>query len=191
MKIILGSQSIGRKEVLEKAGYTFEIRVADIDEKAIRSDNHEELPLLIARAKADKLLTIIHEPAILITSEQVVVYNKELREKPESEHQAGEYLRSYGIDPVQTNTAVVVVNTATGKRVEGVDIARVYFKPIPQAVIDELIKERKVMHAAGGFIIEHPLLKPYVERIEGDPDSVTGLPLKLVEELMEKVKDNS
>ena len=29
-----------------------------------------------------------------------------------------------------------------------------------------MVKEGKVMHTAGGFMVENPLLKPYVERIE-------------------------
>lgn len=188
MKIILGSKSAGRRQVLEKAGYKFEVMTADIDEKATRSDDYEKLPLILAHAKADALLEKIKEPAILITSDQVVVCNGELREKPETEEEARRFLESYAMYPAQTNTAVVVTNTVTGKRAEGVDIAKAYFKPIPEAVIDKLIEEGKVMHAAGGYIIEDPLCKPYVERIEGERDSITGLPLKLTEKLMEEVK---
>lgn len=187
MKLILGSKSFGRRKVLKDAGYEFEIMVADIDEKAIRSNNYEELPLLIARAKARALLKKIHEPVVLITSDQVVVCNGRLREKPETEKEAREYLESYSQYPAQTNTAVVVINTKTGKQLEAVDISKVYFKNIPASVIDTLIKEGKIMHTAGGFIIENSILEPYVTQIEGDIKSVTGLPIKVTEELMRQV----
>lgn len=39
MKIILGSKSKGRRGVLESLGYEFEVMLADIDEKVIRSDD--------------------------------------------------------------------------------------------------------------------------------------------------------
>jgi septum formation protein len=188
MKIILGSKSVGRKQILSDAGYEFDIMSADIDEKEIRSDNFEELPLLIAREKTKTLLKKIKTPAILITVDQVVVWNGELREKPVTENQAREYLESYNIQPAQINTAVVVTNTKSGKQKEIVDITKAYFKNIPSIVIDELINEGKVMNAAGGFIIEHPLLKPYIQQIEGDIDSITGLPLKLTEKLIEEIK---
>ncbi len=188
MKIILGSQSFGRKKVLEDAGYTFDVLIADIDEKAIRSDDFEQLPLLIARAKADALIPKIHEPALLITSDQVVLYNGELREKPESTQQAIQYLESYYQYPAQTHTAIVVTNTVTGKQAEAVDTALAYFKKIPSSVIDTVVQEGLVMHTAGGFIVEHPLLQPYIDYIEGDINSITGLPLQLTEELLKEVQ---
>src|SRR5882724_10153363 len=187
MKIILGSRSSGRKKILEDAGYEFEIISADIDEKAIRSDDYEELPLLIARAKTKALLKKINKSAILITADQVVVYQGELREKPETKEQARKYLESYNKYPAQVNTAVVVTNTKTGQQIEALDITKAYFENIPSSVIEKLIQEGKIMNAAGGFIVEHPLLIPYVKHIEGDIKSVTGLPLKLIEDLIKQV----
>lgn len=188
MKIILGSKSAGRKLVLERAGYNFDILTADIDEKAIRTDDYEKLPLLIAREKAKAILPKIKESAILITSDQVVVCNGELREKPENEEEARRFLESYAQYPAQTNTAVVVTNTETGKQAEGVDIAKAYFKAIPEDVVDKVLLEGKVMHAAGGYIVEDPTISLYVDHIEGEKNSVTGLPLKLTEKLMAEVK---
>jgi len=188
MKIILGSKSVGRKQILLDAGYKFEVMAADIDEKAIRSDDYALLPLLLARAKAKVLLKIIKTPAILITVDQVVVWNGELREKPVNKKQAKAYLKSYNVYPAQINTAVVVTNTKTGKQKELLDITKAYFQNIPINIIDDLINEGKVMNAAGGFIIEHPLLLPYIKQTEGDIKSITGLPLKLTEELIKQVK---
>lgn len=187
MKLILGSKSFGRKYVLEKAGYEFDVMSADIDEKAIRSDDYEELPMLLARAKAKALLSKIKKTSILITSDQVVVCNGELREKPEVESIARRYLKSYTKYPAQTNTAVVVTNTETGKQAEGLDIAKVFFKPIPASIVDALIKEGKVLQTAGGFMVEETMLEPYIDHIEGETSSVTGLPLTLTRKLIEEV----
>ena len=143
MNLILGSQSIGRKTVLERAGYTFTVMPADIDEKSIRSENFELLPLLLARAKADALLLHIKEPAVLVTSDQVAVCNGELREKPENEEMARRYLRSYATYPAETHNGMVVVNTGNGKRAEATHAEKIYFSEIPEAVIDKLIEEVK------------------------------------------------
>lgn len=188
MKLILGSQSKSRKYVLDKAGYEFDVMPADIDEKAIRSSDWEEMPLLIARAKAAALLARITEPAILITADQVVVCNGELREKPESEEQARAYLKSYDRYPAQTNSAVVVTNTETGKQADGVDIAKTFFKPLPDDVITQAIESGLAMTVAGGFVIEDPLFAPYVDHLEGAADSVLGLPLGLMRSLIAQVE---
>ena len=187
MKIILGSKSFGRKKVLEDAGYTFIVMDPNIDEKSIRSDDYRKLPMLLAHAKADTLLKQIHEPAILITSDQIVVCKNEIREKPISKQQAQEFLRSYGNNFAETFTAVVVTNTATGKYTEGLEVVKIFFKPIPENVINQVIDEGRVMHTTGAFMSEDPLLMPYIKHIEGSADSVIGLPLKLTERLMKQV----
>jgi len=188
MKIILGSQSQGRKWVLEEAGMRFDLARADIDEKAIRHDDYEQLPLLIARAKADALVKRIKEPALLITADTVVIYRGELREKPVSAEQAREFLRSYAPnEPAWVNTGVVVTNLATGKRADGIGKAAVYFKSIPSGVIEQAITDGYVFGCAGSFAIETPLLKPFVTHFEGTYDAVLGLPLELTRQLLKVV----
>lgn len=190
MKIILGTASKYRKEVFEEMGYTdFEVMVADINEKAIRFDDPETLALALANAKADALLKRINEPAILITADQVVSWNGEIREKPENENQAREYLRSYHLAPAYTISAVAVTNTTTRKRASGANTVKIVFAQIPDAVIEQLIKQGDIFNKAGGFEVRDPLLKPYVKNIEGTMDSVMGLPKELMERLMEEARN--
>jgi septum formation protein len=187
MKIILGSQSKWRKNILESMGYEFEVMVSDIDEKVVRSENLRELPLLVARAKAEALLPRIEEAAILITSDQVLIYNGDLREKPRDENEARKFLESYGLHPAESVTAVIVINTKTGKRVEGIDIAKAHFKKIPKTVIDEFVATGIPLHCAGGFTVRHELIGPYIDRIEGTYESIEGLPQELTRKLIEEV----
>lgn len=189
MKIILGSQSIFRRAILSKAGYDFEVMSADVDEKSIRSDNFQLLPLLIAKSKAETLLKKIPSPSILITADQVAVCDGALREKPTTKEQARAYLESYGQHPVQTITAVVVTSTQTKQQTAEIDIAAVHFKPIPSAIINQLISQGNIFHAAGGFIIEDPLLKPFIDHVDGTIDSVSGLPLNLTKRLISEVSE--
>jgi len=130
MKIILGSSSAGRKlimnELTEELGVTFEIMSPDIEEKIIRLENPNELVMAIANAKADALIPEIKEPAILICSDQVVLYKNKIREKPIDEKEAREFLQSYANVHPETIGAVVVVNTETGKRVGGLQTSKIY-----------------------------------------------------------------
>ena len=189
MKIILGSSSKYRRAVLEKNGYTFEVMSPDIDEKAIRTDDYYQLPLLLARAKGEALIPRVSEPSLVITSDQVVVCNGNLHEKPANPEEAKLFLERYGQGhPAETVSAVVVTNTANGKKAEGVDIAKTFYNFVPAEAIAEFIKNGDPYTKAGGFAIQSPILQPYMNRIEGTEDSIMGMPLKLLEELFTKVQ---
>ncbi|MEK7539806.1 MAG: Maf family nucleotide pyrophosphatase [Patescibacteria group bacterium] len=187
MKVVLGSQSKGRKQMLMEMGYKFEVMSAGIDEKAIRHQDPQQLTMALANAKADVLLKKIHEPCLLITSDQVVAWNGQILEKPETPEEAREFLRGYAIHPAQTVTAVVVVNTQTQQRAQAVDLATVWLKPIPDALIQQFIAEGNVFSWAGGFGIQDALKYNLVEKLEGTVDSIMGLPKELTTQLLKQV----
>jgi septum formation protein len=72
------------------------------------------MTVMIAKAKAAVLLPKITTPSILICSDQVIRCNGEIREKPESEAQARQFLETYRTYPPECINGVVVYNTATG-----------------------------------------------------------------------------
>lgn len=189
MKLILGSSSKYRREVLEKAGYAFEVMSPDIDEKAIRHDDFYKLPLLITKAKSEALASKVHVPAFVITADQIVVCDGKLYEKPKDADEARAFLTSYSNGHLaETVSGVGVFNTQNKKYSQGNDIAKIYFKPIPEAVMEEFIRNGDPYSRAGGFAIQSPILIPYIAKIEGTRESVMGLPIHLLEKLMEEVK---
>ncbi|TSC74975.1 MAG: septum formation protein [Parcubacteria group bacterium Gr01-1014_30] len=171
-------------------GYEFKVMVADIDEKAVRFGDPKKLTLALAKAKADALLPKIREDAILITADQVIICNGVILEKPRDAREAEEFLRGYNKYPAEAVTAVVALNTANKKRSEGVDIAKVYFRPLAEEKIRKWAASNVVLTCAGGFCINDPSFKEadFYERVEGDIDSVAGLPKALTERLIKEVQ---
>ncbi|MBI4032116.1 Maf family protein [Candidatus Berkelbacteria bacterium] len=186
MKLVLGSKSPGRRHVLESLSLEFEVMSADIDEKAIRDPDPGQQALKLARAKSHAIRSQLREPAILITSDQVVAWHDEIREKPADEAQARAFLVDYQQAAPETVTAVVVVNTETGVEKVGLDRVQVEFSPLPKALVDELIAEGSLMHAAGGFLAQDPLLTPFLT-IHGELESVMGMPKTLLHTLLDQV----
>ncbi|KAL6068469.1 Aminotransferase class V domain [Balamuthia mandrillaris] len=186
MRVVLGSSSVYRKAVLkEEMGFKeFVTMSPDIDEKSIRDDDPKKMVVKIANAKADALLPLLKEGALLITSDQVVMCNGEVREKPTNAEHCKSYLRSYAQHPAQTICGVVVTNTSTGKRYEGVDIAVQHFKPIPEEAIQKLIDIGDVMHCCGGFVVEQ--MEEWLGALEGEIESVRGLPKALTLRLLQQ-----
>ncbi|KAK6792922.1 hypothetical protein RDI58_012003 [Solanum bulbocastanum] len=133
------------------------------------------------------------EPTLLITCDQVYVISVLLiiygvvREKPSSEAEARQFMKDYANGHAATVTSVLVTNLATGSRRGEWDKVEIYFHDIPDQVIDKLIEEGIVLYAAGGLIIEHPLVLPYIKEVVGSTDSVMGLPKALTERLIKEV----
>lgn len=187
MKLILGSSSLYRRSILERAGYIFESMSPNIDEKAIRSEDPRELVMMLANAKADALLDRVREPSVIIAGDQVCYVEGEIREKPESDEEVRRYLRSYREHPAELFNGLTVVNTETGKRATGVQITSVYFKDLSDETIEMLVTLEDAKRCAGGFKAEDPRVFPYIDRIEGGEDGTAGMPLDLLRELLKIV----
>ncbi|EFJ50891.1 hypothetical protein VOLCADRAFT_88280 [Volvox carteri f. nagariensis] len=170
-------------------GFSYEIKTADINEKAIRDPSPDKLVRLLARAKKDAIIEKMKAAGdemrgILITCDQVVVHEDRILEKPGSVDEVHEYIEGYGRSPASTVGAVLATDLASGRQAEDVERAFVHFRPIPADVRQALIAEGTVFYCAGGLMIEHPLVEAHVERMDGSICSVMGLPRHLVLRLM-------
>ncbi|KAK3425369.1 hypothetical protein EUGRSUZ_F01889 [Eucalyptus grandis] len=127
------------------------------------------------------------DPTLLITSDQVVVYGDAVREKPSSKEEAREFLKGYSGGHAATVGSVLVLNLKTGSRKGEWDRVEIFFHEIPDEIIEKMVEEGIVLNVAGGLIIEHPLILPYVKQVVGTTDSVMGLPKALTEKLIKEV----
>jgi septum formation protein len=181
--LILGSSSANRKQVVELLGWNFIQMSPDIDEKAIRVPDPLELPLLIARAKADAIFKRLaadasEAEAVILTADQVVLFDETVREKPESEEQARIFLKSYSENIVQTISAVVGTHYPSGLQFGDVEVAEVEWKAISDDVVDKVLARGQIFSSAGGFRVEDEDLNPLIRSIDGTVDSVFGMPGK-------------
>ncbi|XP_057975703.1 uncharacterized protein LOC131163025 isoform X1 [Malania oleifera] len=126
------------------------------------------------------------EPVLLITCDQVVVYGGMIREKPSSKEEARQFIKGYSGGHAATVSSVLITNLEAGFRKGDWDKVEIYFHDIPDEIIDKLIEEGAVLNVAGGLIIEHPLILPYVKEVVGTTDSVMGLPKALTERLLKE-----
>lgn len=174
---------------MREMGHQFTVIAADIDEKAIRHRSPQVLTSRLAMAKCRALLAMITEPSVIITSDQVVVCNRIIREKPRDKGEARRFLESYRTMPAECVTAVYALNTATMKDALAVDHATVWFKDLTDQAIESIIDEEIIFSCAGGFAVGHPTFDPYVERIKGTIDSVMGLPKAITANLILTVQE--
>lgn len=189
MEIILGSSSPVRAKILTEAGIPFSVMKPNIDEKAFGRDikSADHLVIKLSLAKAEAILARKPAPGLLITSDQVVVSNEEILEKPDYPAEARMRLMSYHEYAPTTHTAVAVTDIKTRRQYYKVDTATVIFNQINKKAINKAIERGTIMNCCGAFDIDDPDLVPYIECINGERDSVLGLPLKIVRELAAKL----
>lgn len=146
-------------------------------EKAVRSEDPMELPLLVAKAKATAVIEKLKQidtsivPSIVITMDQVVLFKDTIREKPESETEAVQFLSSYSDQMVSTISGVVVTHFPSMVQRSGVDVAKVYWKTISPQIVRKVVNKNEIYKSAGGFKIEDDDLNPLIRRIEGTESS--------------------
>ena len=190
-EVILGSGSATRRAVLTRMGIDHVVEKPDIDERAIRFDDPAVLVEALARAKARAVVERVRDDAregrrLLITCDQVVVHRGVIREKPSSAAEAREFIRGYGVDAPSTVGSVMVTDLSSGESALEVDVNTVVFAPFPEDVVDAIVDEGECMYCAGGLMVEHPMLQPYLRRIDGSMDGVMGLDAGVVERLLSK-----
>ncbi|KAH1204182.1 Maf-like protein [Glycine max] len=117
---------------------------------------------------------------------EVVVYEGVIREKPTSKEEARQFLKDYSGRHAATVGSVLVTNLKTGLRKGDSDRVEIYFNEIPDEIIEKLVDEGITLNVAGGLIIEHPLVLPFVKEVVGTTDSVMGLPKALTEKLLKE-----
>lgn len=189
-RLILGSKSWSRRHLLASLGVPAPLIAApNIDESLIRHADPAKLVLHIAVAKAEAVLqrrdvADASGLTLLITGDSVVTHKDMVLEKPRCKDEARRFLRSYASAPATTVSSVVVVDV--GRRVfwSGVDAAEVYFREMPEEVIEELVEDGGAMESAGGLRIEHPKVERYTECILGERSAVMGFSLPLVRKLL-------
>jgi len=131
-------------------GYEFTVMSADIDERAIRMEEPEQLVKALAEAKAEAIKQKLQgdsapdsdQPALMITSDQVMVSKGIIRERPRSAEAAREFIKGYSDDRAFAVNFVLVTNLSTGATKGGWDIPEIKFQHIPDEFIDTVVKAR-------------------------------------------------
>jgi septum formation protein len=187
LPLILGSSSLHRQKILSSAGFSFTCLHPNFPEESIRHKDPHTLTLSLAKAKNLSIRTQHKIEGLLLTADQVVLYCGKIREKPTTPAEARNFLRSYEHAPAETISALCLWNSTSGKLVLGTNSAKIILRKIPEDLIDEIIEDGTIFSCAGGFAIDHPLMQSSVVKIEGEEDSVIGLPLKLFKSLLAEV----
>jgi septum formation protein len=187
-QIILASQSPRRVELLTKMGVLFTAIPSNYDEKLDESRSAEEVAVELALGKANDV-SVRYPDAFVIGSDTVVALNGRQMEKPKDIDDAREMLTALAGHKSTVSTGVAIVR-ADG-RIEQSQVATttVYFKPDSPEVIklrEEYLASGDWKDKAGGYGVQSGAAI-LIERIDGDFDTIVGLPTSLLSKMLNNV----
>jgi septum formation protein len=183
-RIILASASSRRKELLEKAGFTFDIICSDIDESDFPAEGIEpaEYARQLALAKAGAV-AVDYPDAVVIGADTIADFDGQIIGKPQNKKQAEQITRKLFSKSHKVITAVAIVRLSNNLQIVESDTTVVYPRKMTEQQITRHIKGGTWRGKAGAYAIQETG-DEFVERIEGSLTNVMGLPMELLEKML-------
>jgi septum formation protein len=192
-KIILASKSEIRKKILDKNGINCEVIPANVDEDQVKESLLQEkaTPEIIsknlAELKANKISEKKHDYLVL-GADSVIDLNGELISKPTNRNEAFSILQKLNGQKHQLISSACV--SKNGSMIwNSTDASTLTMK---QLNLDEIksylskIKDKE-LYAYGVYQIEADG-RSLFSKIEGDEDTIMGLPVKQIKEYLNSIK---
>jgi len=175
-RLVLGSTSRYRAELLRRLCAEFEQRSPGTDETALPGEAPAARAQRLAIAKAEACAQGLHN-ALVIGSDQVAELDGRMLDKPGTPEAAREQLAASSGHTVHFHTALCLFDTRSGERHVHVDHTRVRFRVLSAEEIARYIEREQPLDCAGSFKCEGLGISLF-ERIDNeDPSALIGLPL--------------
>lgn len=180
-RLILGSASPRRREILAQLGYRpAEIRHPDIDETPLPGELPRDHARRMAREKALALVPAAKE--VILCADTTVALGRRILGKPADEAEAEAFLRALSGRRHRVITAVAV---REGDRLRTRDVvSAVRFKRLSEAEIAEYLATGDWRGKAGGYAIQGPAAG-FIPWISGSWSAIVGLPAHETRQLLQ------
>lgn len=182
-KIILGSSSPRRADILKKLKLDFEIIPSSYVEPHDETDFSYEYVENLAYNKALTVAKTLKQPALVIGADTIVVIDNIIVEKPKNKQDAFQILKKLSGKTHFVVTSVAIINSENLKFKIKSTTTYVTFETLTDEQIKYYIETYKPYDKAGAYGIQE-MPEGYINKIEGSLDNVIGLPSETVIELL-------
>jgi len=186
--IILASQSVNRRRLLEQIGLQFEVIPSNYEEDMTLDMPFEELAMFLSKGKADDVAKD-HPNSIIIAADTFFVHNNKVAGKPHSDEEAFKTLQALRGQKHTYVTGFTIIDTETEQIIQdhaSVDIwmrADLTDQELKNYIANEV---EPVTTKAGGYDGMN-LGAILIDRMEGDWTTSNGLPLSKLAVALQKV----
>lgn len=181
-RIILGSQSPRRKELLAGLDIQFDIQVADIDEYFSESMETSDVAEFIAKNKLKAIQSLTNEGELIICSDTIVVLDGNILGKPKNKAEATKMLATLSGRTHLVISAVAMADD--NKQVSFSDKTEVTFKDLSSEEIDYYLSNYEPYDKAGSYGVQEWIGMMGITNMNGSYFTVMGLPVHRVYETL-------
>lgn len=176
-RLTLASGSRGRRYLMEKFGYAFEVKPSNVDEPtdAVNGDIRGYVQH-VAWIKAAAVGPTIAD-GIVISGDSVAWLDGKVVGKPEDEADARRILKSLSGRVHELWTGVCLWRCADAMQYQWQELSRVRMRELPDAEIEAYLKTKKWVGCSGAYSIEEQD-DPYLTVETGTLSNVIGLPME-------------
>ncbi len=187
-KIILGSSSSRRRELLELTGIDFTVQTYTINEDFPDNLKASEIAEYIVSNKNEPFKSLIKENEIVLTADTLVWYENKCWGKPKDKNEAKQMLKLFSGNSHDVITSVGFLTTKGFKTLT--ESTEVTYKELNKDEIDYYVDTMNPTDKAGSYGIQDWIGMIGIEKIIGSYTSVLGLPVpQVVNQIISIIKN--
>ena len=182
-KLVLASASPRRAELLERAGYVFDIIPAAVDESRRQMESVCDYVRRLALEKSEAVASN-HRDRVVIGADTVVSIDRVMLGKPQD---IADAIRMLKLLAGRTHEVTTGLALRLGETyLAATEVTSVSFTGISDDLIGWYASTGEPIDKAGAYGVQG-IASRFVTRIEGSYTNVVGLPIELVERLLRKL----
>lgn len=178
MRLILASASLGRQQLLQKAGYSFAVMPSGVEEPTGKGvTDPRRFVQEVAWSKAAAVAADSGKESIIIAADSVVWHQGRIIGKPEDEADARSILGSLAGTTHELWTGVVLWRKRDDFQLCWQEFSRVRFQSLSREELDALVASGDWRGKSGGYGIQGEA-DPMIQLESGTFSNVVGLPME-------------
>lgn len=182
-RLILASGSQGRRYLMQRAGYKFEVLPANIDEPTGEGFTHPRTYVqTVSWAKAAAVAPKVAD-GLVLAADTVGWIDGQVIGKPADEADARRILTTLGGREHELWTGVVLWRRPGDMQFLWQEVSRVHFKKLTKHELDDYLATRIWQGCSGAYAIKEEG-DPFVRVLEGSITNVIGLPMETLNRVL-------
>jgi septum formation protein len=182
-RLILASESPRRKQLLEEAGYEFEVEPSGIDEPPPGS---EMSPWYYAAHLAWRKAAEVarrRSAGLILAADTICVVDGQVLTKPVDRNDAERMIRLQEGRNTHVITGICLYRVDRHEWVGAVDVSVVHFQPLSDPDRAAYLDSNRWQGKSGGYGVQDQ--DPFVAVVRGSFSNVVGLPVERLEALLQ------